>query len=107
MLMTLKGIEHEFNNVLRARQRGKHPGYVFLAEVFQRLGIPRDRWPRNAAMVGWLYDENDPSLQNHISFGQLYPLPRFDSSCGDIDTEMFEKAILVDFNVDGIIYDRL
>lgn len=107
ILMTLKGVERDFNNTLIARCSGGRPGYVFLSEVLQRLGIPRKRWPKDAAMVGWLYDKNNGGLHNYIDFGPLYRISKIDDGCKDIVVEQYEKAVLIDFNIDGIIYDRL
>lgn len=101
-LMTIKCVEREMNDTLISRCKGGHPGYVILAEALQRLCIPRDRWPKDAAMVGWLYDKKDPKLHNYIDFGPLYSITKL--GWGD---EGFEKAVLVDFNVDGIVYNRL
>lgn len=79
------------NDMLKAR------GHVFLNEVYDLLGIPRSQ---AGAVVGWFYDKNDGGF---IDFG-IY-------NGNDSDARVFvngyENAILLDFNVHGVIYDRL
>lgn len=90
-LFTLKQLERYANECLEAR------GHLFLNEVYDMLDIPRTR---AGSVVGWiLADEN----QNHVSFG-IY----------DINDEAkrrfvngLEENILLDFNVDGMIYDKI
>lgn len=79
-----------FNDLLHLR------GHVFLNEVYDALGIPRSS---AGAIVGWfLYGDGD----NFVDFGLCDPTP---------EHRMFvnghERSILLDFNVDGIIYDKI
>lgn len=90
-LFTLRQLERYANECLEAR------GHIFLNEVYDMLDIPRTR---AGAVVGWILGDG---MQNHISFG-LY----------DINDEAkrrfvngLEENILLDFNVDGIIYDKI
>lgn len=89
-LMFLKTQQTYFNNMLLAR------GHVFLNEVYDSLGIERSQ---AGAVVGWCRGMGD----DYIDFG-IYN----DKSCqarrfvnGD------ERTILLDFNVDGVIYDHI
>lgn len=87
----LKAQEAYFNGKLNNR------GYVFLNEVYDALGFPMTP---EGQLVGWV--QNPPSeATNYISFG-LYDI----SNPG---TRRFinqqENAILLDFNVDGVIID--
>lgn len=85
----LKSQEKYWNNMLRAR------GHVFLNEVYDSLGIERTK---AGAVVGWVLGANG---DNHIDFG-LYNVERN-------STRRFvngvEPVILLDFNVDGVIYN--
>ena len=90
-LMFLKTQESIFNDRLHAR------GKVFLNDVYAALDIP----PTQAGQqVGW---ESDGDGDCFITFGL--------SNVYDESTRMFvnghERAVLLDFNVDGIILDKL
>lgn len=70
-------------------------GSVFLNEVYDMLGFPRTK---AGSIVGWIFD---PGIENKIDFGFW-----------DLKDEQkrafingWEKSVLLDFNVDGIIYD--
>lgn len=90
--MFLKGQEQYANDLLRSRQ----PGIVLLNEVYDMLGIPRTP---AGAQVGWHVDDGD----GYIDFGMF-----------DVANEKardfvngHERSILLDFNVDGVVYDKL
>lgn len=87
-LMFLRSQQNYYNNMLTAR------GHVFLNEIYDALGIPRTG---SGAVVGWVLGKGD----NYIDFG-IYD--------GDREKQRefvngYEKSILLDFNVDGVIYD--
>lgn len=88
----LDGQQNWANDLLWAR------GHVFLNEVYDMLGLERSK---AGAVVGWLKTE-DGSTDNYISFGVFNESqPARDFVNG------YEGSILLDFNVDGIIYDKL
>lgn len=71
-------------------------GHLFLNEVFDMLGL--DRTPEGA-LVGWVRGSGD----DYVDFGL------FD---GDNERKRafingYERAVLLDFNVDGVIYDKI
>lgn len=70
-------------------------GHVFLNEAYDALGLERTR---EGAVVGWVYpsDKGD----NYISFG-MHNLRNANFLDGT------EPRILLDFNVDGVIYDLI
>ena len=94
-LVFLRGQENYLNDLLRVE------GHVFLNDVYNRLGLPDSSI---GALVGWVYDKNDPNAnESYIDFG-LYDIK-------DSSKRRFvngnENAVLLDFNVQGVIYDLI
>jgi hypothetical protein len=81
------------NDLLTAR------GHVFLNEVYDMLGLDRSE---AGAVVGWLRSPNGDT-DNFINFGVFDG--RTEQARDFVNGR--EGAILLDFNVDGIIYDRI
>jgi len=81
------------NDMLRAR------GHVFLNEVYDMLGIPRSQ---AGAVVGWILSQNGET-DNYINFGIFDG----DSQVLRDFVNGLEGAILLDFNVDGVIYNKI
>lgn len=69
-------------------------GHVFLNEVYDMLGIDRSR---PGAVVGWVIGEEG---DNYIDFG-IYEAHNTAFING------WERSIILDFNVDGVIYDKI
>lgn len=93
-LMFLRKTQDYANEVL------KHQGYLFLNEVYEMLGIPRTQ---AGQVVGWIYDEKNPNGDNYVDFG-IYDL--HDPNKRDFVNGL-ERNILLDFNVDGVIFDKI
>ncbi|MBP5594988.1 MAG: hypothetical protein J6Y02_06375 [Pseudobutyrivibrio sp.] len=96
-LFYLKAREKEANVRLRAQ------GYLFLNDVYKMLGIQ----PSIAGQsVGWIYDrskdEAEQEFDGCVSFN-IYKGSRANARF----IEGIEDVILLDFNVDGPILDRL
>lgn len=97
------------NNELVKRAVGKKPGYLFLWEALDYIRVPRDRWPEEAYIAGWLYTPGEEKL-NKIDFGPLYRLV----NC-EVDEEHYyisdetrdDFVIVIEPNVDGIIFDKI
>ena len=88
----LKAQQNYANDLLHAR------GHIFLNEVYDMLGLERSK---AGAVVGWLLTKNG-STDNFVNFGI------FDDSDRARDfVNGFEGSILLDFNVDGVIFDKL
>lgn len=92
-LVFLKQVERYANDKLRIK------GFLFLNEVYEMLGIPRTK---AGQVVGWIYDEKEPIGDNYVDFG-LY---KDNLSYSDF-ANGFENAILLDFNVDGNVWDKM
>lgn len=90
-LVFLRMQQQYANDRLRAR------GHVFLNEVYDSLGMERTK---AGSVVGWVLSKEGP---NFVDFG-IY---NGDSERARAFVNGDEPAILLDFNVDGIIYDKL
>lgn len=85
-----------------ANDKLKAQGYLFLNDVYDMLGIPRSK---AGQIVGWIYKENNPNHNgdNYVDFG-IYNVAREKNR--DF-VNGIENSILLDFNVDGPIYDLI
>lgn len=95
-LMFLRQIQNWANDRLKSR------GYLYLNEVYEMLGIN----PSKAGqVVGWIYDETGElgKGDNYVDFGiyDLYNEEKRDFVNGR------ERSILLDFNVDGNIWELM
>ena len=75
----------------------KQRGHLFLNDVYDMLGILHSQ---EGAVVGWIYDEENPIGDNYVDFG-IYDERNADFVNG------YERSILLDFNVDGYILDKI
>lgn len=98
-LMFLRRQQDYANEVLKAK------GHLFLNDVYEMLGIPKTK---AGQVVGWIYDEKNPNGDNFVDFG-IYRL-----SGNEVYDERkrafvngYERNILLDFNVDGPIYELI
>jgi hypothetical protein len=85
------------NDMLRAR------GHLFLNEAYSMVGMTHTS---AGAIVGWIYDRNNTDGDNYVDFGCWDPetgqgLDFFEGTNGR------EGAILLDFNVDGPIWQLI
>lgn len=83
-----------------ANEKLKATGYLFLNEVYDMLGIPRTQ---AGQVVGWIYDTKNPNGDNYVDFG-IYDV-HSEAKRGFVNG--VERSILLDFNVDGVIYDKI
>lgn len=94
-LAFLNSQQNYANDKLRAQ------GYLFLNEVYEMLGIPATK---AGQVVGWIYNPDDPkSGDNYVDFG-IYDI--YNEKCRDF-VNGYERTILLDFNVDGYILDKV
>lgn len=78
------------NDLLQSR------GHIFLNEVYDMLGIPRTK---AGAVVGWVKGQGDDFVDFGIFNG--------DSDKARDFVNGYERSILLDFNVSGVIYDLI
>lgn len=90
----LKGQERYANDVLKTR------GHLFLNEVYDMIGFDHSQ---AGSLVGWIYDESNPDIDNYVDFG-IYEMG---SAANRNFVNGFEPVILLDFNVDGVIWDKI
>lgn len=81
-------------------QKLQSQGYLYLNDVYHELGIPKTK---AGQVVGWIYDEKNPVGDNFVDFGIF-----------DVHNEKsrdfvngYERTILLDFNVDGNIWELM
>lgn len=93
-LMFLRAQQNYANDLLKAN------GHLFLNDVYKMLGIPESK---AGQVVGWVYDEENPVGDNYVDFG-IYDTNR--PEVRDF-VNGYERVILLDFNVDGNIWDLM
>ena len=82
-LMFIKRQEMYCNELLKSRK------YLFLRDVYEMLGI---QVTKESCLVGWIFEENNQDGDNFVKFNIVeYVIP----------------DIILDFNVDGCIINRL
>lgn len=79
------------NHLLQAR------GHVFLNEIYDALSLPRSR---AGAIVGWVKNHGD----NYVDFNMYSPS---NDNNRDYVNGYNVRRVLLDFNVDGVIYDMI
>lgn len=93
-LMFLRKQQRYANDLLRSK------GRLFLNEVYDMLDIPRTK---AGQVVGWVYDPDNPNVDNYVSFG-IYDVDK--QTCRQFVNGV-ERAILLDFNVDGNVWESM
>lgn len=91
-LVFLHSVQNQVNDRLMTR------GHVFLNEVYDALGLEHTK---AGAVTGWRW--NKDSGDNYIDFGIW-------NDRSEVINDFFngrEGSLLLDFNVDGMIYDKL
>ena len=92
----LRLAERNFNELLQVR------GFVILNEVYKELGYE----PTSIGqIVGWLKDPEEGKGDGYISFGIFDKLGNYLPQSEFMNG--MNPAVLLDFNVDGVIYDKI
>lgn len=86
-------VQNQMNDRLHAK------GHVFLNEVYEAIGIDHSQ---AGALVGWVDDPRD-GKDHYIDFG----LTNADNFEAREFVNGYNPSILLDFNVDGVIYDLI
>lgn len=81
-----------------ANQKLELQGYLFLNDVYDMLGLPLTK---AGQVVGWIFDPENKSVDSYVNFGIFEP--RNHRTINGYE----EECILLDFNVDGPIIDRI
>lgn len=92
----LRAQENYANDLLNCR------GYVMLNEVYAGLGLPQTS---AGAVVGWIR-KDDGGADGYITFGD-WDANYFDDIYKDVDGVCEARRWILDFNVDGVIWDRI
>lgn len=90
-LMFLKNQESYANDLLKAK------GYLYLNTVYKALGLPETK---AGQVVGWIYDPENQVGDNYVDFG-IHEVRNKRSVNG------LESVFLLDFNVDGNIWELM
>lgn len=92
-IMFIKAQENYANDLLKAKKR------LFLNDVYEMLGLPRTK---AGQVVGWVYDKDNPVGDNYVDFGLYTDNLSYSDFANGLD-----PAILLDFNVDGNIWELM
>lgn len=83
-----------------ANQRLVQQGYLFVNDVYEMLGFPKIP---EGQVAGWIYDEKNPIGDNEIDFG-IYNA----TIAKNRDfINGYERSIMLDFNIDGRILEKI
>lgn len=93
-LVFLRAQQQYANDLLRAK------GRLFLNDVYDMLGIEKTK---AGQIVGWVYDPVNPNGDNFVDFG-IYDMSKERVRAF---VNGYEANILLDFNVDGNIWDLM
>ena len=83
-----------------ATERLERDGFLFLNDVYEMLGFNRTK---EGQIVGWIYDKKNPIGDNLVDFG-IYDLHN-DQKIKFVNGD--ERAILLEFNHDGNILEKM
>lgn len=98
-LAFLSDVQRMMNDRLRQR------GFLFLSEVYEALGF---QWSRTVHDLGWVYTHGS-ATSSFVDFGLDLDTPAGTPSVDQMIEEnaLHPNAMLLDFNIDGIITNRI
>lgn len=84
-----------------ANDRLRAKGYLTLLDIYEAMDIPMTDLQRKAAMVvGWKYEKDNEIGDNDVCFDII-------NTYREREDGKVEPCIILDFNVDGNIYERM
>lgn len=83
-----------------ANKKLQEQGYLYLNDVYEMLGMQKSK---AGHVVGWIYDKDNQLGDNYVDFG-IYDL--YDEQKRNF-VNGYERSILLDFNVDGNIWELM
>ena len=91
-----------------ANDQLRRDGYLYLNDVYKLLGFE----PTKAGqVVGWVYDPDSENSRgdNYVDFGvqEVYPAVKLDPDQPAPDLDDIDPIFILDFNVDGNIWDLM
>lgn len=91
-----------FLNLVRSQMqhRLEERKFLFLNEVYEALDIPPTKMGQ---VVGWVYDAVESNSGGYVDFG-VYNA--HNTAARDF-VNGYERSILLDFNIDGMVYDLM
>ena len=95
-LMFLKAQENLANDILKSR------GHLFLNEVYDMLDIPHSQLGQ---AVGWVL--NNETGDGYVTFGLPTDEEVYLERIADDGNKKYARAIPLDFNVDGVVWDLI
>lgn len=90
IILKFKQLEEYFNMLLKTEK------IVKLNQVYEKLNLPKTM---TGEIVGWVYCEDSPAVDNFISFG-IYDILQNRYAINGMST-----VFTLDFNVDGAVHD--
>ena len=75
-------------------------GRLFLNDVYEMLGFDRTR---EGQIIGWVYDPSNPNCNNCVDFGIF----NIHSRSSKNFVNGYEPGIILDFNVDGNVWESM
>lgn len=90
-----------------ANKRLRTQGHLFLNEVLSMIGTHGGQSLRTPAgqIIGWIYDPDNASLHNRVDFGITNYVPNNEALNSFLRGE--ERSVILHFNCDGIIIDKI
>lgn len=90
-----------------ANKRLRTQGHLFLNDVLSSIGTHGGVTMKTpeGQIVGWIYDPNDPTRQNHVDFGVTSYVEGNDALNSFISGG--ERSVMLRFNCDGPIIDKI
>lgn len=86
--------QNHANDILHAR------GHIFLNEVYDMLGLEHSQ---SGALIGWVMDRDEDVFDSFVDFGIFDP----SSMKAREFVNLQERSILLNFNVGGVIFDKI